>query len=351
MCCPTLRELPAPAKHKTGWPWTEEVERLPDKMPDGRPWPKISIVTPSYNQGQFIEETIRSVLLQGYPNLEYIIIDGGSTDNSVEIIKKYSPWLTYWVSEPDRGQSHAINKGLTHCTGEVFNWINSDDLLCPGALRAVATAWAKKAGTIIAGPVVDFKQDGTENVIVPNALTLQNFLSKKKARVNSWMWHQPGTYLPLSQVKEVGGLREDICFTMDHLLMIDLLETCEVVYIPETLARFRLHDNSKTTVVGHFQFGLERVEALRASDRFHKYVTTDELREENVSSLISCGAMARRSRQYALALKYIVKGILISPWLVMRELHRRKFFSRLFRKIGRMLLNASRVWGYQRHKT
>jgi len=351
MCCPTLRELPAPAKDKTGWPWTEESERLPDKMPDGRPWPKISIVTPSYNQGQFIEETIRSVLLQGYPNLEYIIIDGGSTDNSVEIIKKYSPWLTYWVSEPDRGQSQAINKGLAHCTGEVFNWINSDDLLCPGALRAVATAWAKKAGTIIAGPVVDFKQDGTENVVVPNALTLQNFLSRKKARVNSWMWHQPGTYLPLSQVKEVGGLREDICFTMDHLLMIDLLKRCKVVYISETLARFRLHDNSKTTVVGHFQFGLERVEALRASDRFYTSVMADELREENVSSLISCGAMARRSRQYALALKYIVKGILISPWLVMRELHRRKFFSRLFRKIGRMLLNAGRVWGYQRHKT
>jgi uncharacterized membrane protein YbaN (DUF454 family) len=93
------------------------------------------------------------------------------------------------------------------------------------------------------------------------------------------------------------------------------------------------------------------VEALRASDRFYTSVIADELREENVSSLISCGAMARRSRQYALALKYIVKGILISPWLVMRELHRRKFFSRLFRKIGRMLLNASRVWGYQRHKT
>ncbi len=351
MCCPTLKELPAPAKDKTGWPWTEEGERLPDKMPDGRPWPKVSIVTPSYNQGQFIEETIRSVLLQGYPNLEYIIIDGGSTDSSVEVIEKYSPWLTYWVSEPDRGQSHAINKGLAHCTGEVFNWINSDDLLCPGALRAVATAWAKKPGLIIAGPVVNFKQDGTENVIVPHALTLQNFLSIKMARANSWAWHQPGTYLPLSQVKGGGGLREDLHFSMDHLLMIVLLEKCKVVYISETLARFRLHENSKTIVIGYRQFDLERVEALRANDRSYTYVTTDELREDNVSLLITCGALARRNRRYALASKYIAKSILVSPWLVMRELHRRSFFSRLFRKLGRMFLNVSRVRDYQRHKT
>ena len=93
-------------------------------MPDGSDWPRISIVTPSYNQGQYIEETIRSILLQGYPNLEYIIIDAGSTDQTVEIIKKYEMFLSYWVSESDNGQAHAINKGLSLCTGEIFNWIN-----------------------------------------------------------------------------------------------------------------------------------------------------------------------------------------------------------------------------------
>ena len=142
MRCPTLRELPPPPPGTTGWPWTEESPQLPDTMPDGRPWPRISIVTPNYNYGQFLEETIRSVLLQGYPDLEYIIIDGGSTDNSVEIIKKYEPWLAYWVSEPDRGQSHAINKGFERATGEIMAWINSDDLYSPCAFGAVAKHFA-----------------------------------------------------------------------------------------------------------------------------------------------------------------------------------------------------------------
>ena len=109
MRCPTLNELAPPPLGKTGWPWTEESSQLPDTTPDGRPWPRISIVTPSFNQGQFIEETIRSVLLQCYPNLEYIIIDGGSIDESVDIIRRYEHRLAYWVSEPDRCQVHAIN--------------------------------------------------------------------------------------------------------------------------------------------------------------------------------------------------------------------------------------------------
>ena len=109
-------------------------------------WPKVSIVTPSFNQGHFIEETIRSVLDQDYPNIEYIIIDGGSTDDTVNVIKKYQGRLSYWESCRDRGQSHAINKGFEKCTGEIFNWLNSDDVLRPGSLRRIAERFVESPG-------------------------------------------------------------------------------------------------------------------------------------------------------------------------------------------------------------
>lgn len=151
MRCPTLAELPPPPPDKTGWPWTEETASLPETMPDGSPWPRISIVTPSYNQGQFIEETIRSALLQGYPNLEYIIIDGGSTDNSVEIIKKYESWLAYWVSEKDRGVYDAMNKAIKYATGDWLYFLGADDILV-NCLHKVSS-FLRRKDTIYYGDV------------------------------------------------------------------------------------------------------------------------------------------------------------------------------------------------------
>jgi len=123
------------------WPMTAPTGAAVAEPPLSRSWPKISIVTPSFNQGAYLEKTIRSVLLQGYPNLEYIIIDGGSTDQSVETVKKYEPWNFLWVSENDRGQSHAINKGLEKASGELLGWLNSDDYFLPGALFTLAAAY------------------------------------------------------------------------------------------------------------------------------------------------------------------------------------------------------------------
>lgn len=146
-------ELP-PGKlgENSGWPWvcTHDVITGINVLHEG--YPKISVVTPNYNGGEYIEKTIRSVLLQGYPNLEFIVIDGGSTDNSVDIIKKYEPWITYWVSEKDRGQSHALNKGFARCTGEIVNWLCSDDILLPNALFSIAEHFTKNPGVdVVAG--------------------------------------------------------------------------------------------------------------------------------------------------------------------------------------------------------
>lgn len=129
-----LRELPPPPVGRKGWPWTvESPSDAIDESTRGKPVPRLTVVTPSYNQGRFLEETIRSVLLQNHPNLEYLVMDGGSTDESAQVIERYKPWLSLSRSARDRGQAHAINLGLAPASGELLGWINSDDFYLPGA--------------------------------------------------------------------------------------------------------------------------------------------------------------------------------------------------------------------------
>jgi glycosyltransferase involved in cell wall biosynthesis len=125
---PSIKDLPPPPQGKRGWPWTVAATPWSTYQADGTEWPRLSVITPSYNQGAFLEATIRSVLLQGYPNLEYIIIDGGSSDESMAVIRKYERWLSHWVSEPDGGQTDALNKGIRQSKGMILGWINSDDM-------------------------------------------------------------------------------------------------------------------------------------------------------------------------------------------------------------------------------
>jgi glycosyltransferase involved in cell wall biosynthesis len=140
-----------PPANQQGWPWTEETPAgaFADPPPGG--WPKISIVCPSFQQGRYIEETIRSVLLQNYPAVEFIVMDGGSSDGTVVILQRYAPWLARWESQPDRGQSHAINKACDHATGEIIGWINSDDYYLPRAFATVARAYRANPRSLIYG--------------------------------------------------------------------------------------------------------------------------------------------------------------------------------------------------------
>jgi glycosyltransferase involved in cell wall biosynthesis len=238
---PTLDDLPSPPEDKTGWPWTEQTEPLPETQPDGAPWPKISVVTPSYNQGPFIEETIRSILLQGYPNLEYIVIDGGSTDESVEIIKKYDPWIDYWVSEEDNGQTHAINKGLNLCSGSIFNWINSDDFLSAGALKTIGGSMADV--DMLAGCAWCFGE-GKKWARETKNMDFKNML---KGFFGEGTYTQQGVWMKTQKVKECGGLDESFEYTMDQDLYYRYLRKYKrVMYINDRIAYFRHHENAKT---------------------------------------------------------------------------------------------------------
>ena len=185
-------------------------------------YPAISIVTPNYNQGKFLEKCIQTILSQDYPNFELIIIDGGSTDESVEIIKKYENKLTYWVSEKDEGQADAINKGLRHVTGEIFNWINSDDYLEPGALFKCAEAYKENpsaAGWIGGCRRID-SNGRVLNIIYPNGFDRENI-------GQNWygtQFYQPACFLSTKIVKEFNGLDKNLYIALDLDLWIRVLE-------------------------------------------------------------------------------------------------------------------------------
>lgn len=241
---PPAPELPACPEGRSGWPWERGAQGLPARQADGRAWPKISIVTPNFNYGRYLEETIRSVLLQAYPNLEYIVIDGGSTDGSVDIIRKYEAWIAHWESEQDRGQAHAINKGFARATGDLLMWINSDDLLLPGALWDIAAAYDGANETLIVADVVNFSEDGSEERMVQRGIKLENFAGIPE---KGFVWHQPGIIVPRSFYAAVGGLDEALHYVFDWDWMCRLLiHRPRVAYLHVFVARFRVHDASKT---------------------------------------------------------------------------------------------------------
>lgn len=243
MKCPTLSELPPPPPGKTGWPWTEESLKVTKKLDNDLEFPRISIVTPSYNQGQFIEETIRSVLLQGYPNLEYIIIDGGSTDNSIDVIKKYEKQLTYWVSEPDRGQSHAINKGFARCTGEIVAWLNSDDCFNEGILYKIARIFIQKPETnLITCPVRRITAEGKEITITYTPSTVyQNLFN--------WSTYMPqaGVFFRKEILDKIGYLDESLQIQMDYDLWFRFAKETDFFYCQDIAANIKIHPAAKTT--------------------------------------------------------------------------------------------------------
>jgi len=242
MRCPTLVELPPSLPGKTGWPWTEESPQLPNILPDGRPWPQVSIVTPSYNQGPFLEATIRAVLLQGYPNLNYIVMDGGSTDESVEIIRKYEPWLAYWVSKPDRGQSDAINKGFAQASGEIFGWLNSDDVYEPGALQHIARYFVSKPeSALLYGNGWYLDEHGNKT---HQCDWIRSFDHKLLLTFNFIL--QPAAFWRRSLWERTGALDVSCHWAMDWEWLIRATTSIQPDYLPVDLACWRIRPDIKT---------------------------------------------------------------------------------------------------------
>lgn len=208
--------------------------------------PKISIITPSYNQAQYIEQTILSVLQQNYENLEFIVIDGGSSDGSVDVIRRYESRLSYWVSEKDSGQAHAINRGLQRATGDIVAYINSDDVYLPGAFAAVVSHFEKHPGCQwVCGDTLVFGADGKGTQFV------RSDVPRSAAHCLSWAYvaPQPSMFWRRELLDE--GFQEHWRYCFDHELYVRLLlagHKCEHVPIP--LSAYRLHPTSKTVAEG-----------------------------------------------------------------------------------------------------
>lgn len=209
------------------------------------PYPKITVVTPSYNQAPFLEETIQSVLSQGYPDLEYIVMDGGSTDGSVEIIRKYEKRLAHWHSRPDEGQSDALRKGFMRSSGDILSWLNSDDTFAPGILVAVGEYFAFHPDIDVVYGNVDLVDPAGERMYTAYPLLDLRILVYENRFIP-----QQAMFWRRELYERVGGVNPKLHFAMDYeLTMKFLLARARVAKIPRVLASYRLHSTAKSTTI------------------------------------------------------------------------------------------------------
>lgn len=324
-----VRNLPSPNSDQLrNWPWHDLEDQHFSLQTNGLLWPKVTIVTPSFNQGQYLEETIRSVLLQGYKNLEYIIIDGGSADNSVEIIQKYEPWLAFWVSEPDDGQADAINKGFCRSTGEYLGWINSDDILYPGAISRVMDAFGAYPridlvyGDIVQGEKVDL----ASRPLLGRQLEFTEMLRTLQVPIP-----QQGSLWKRTVIERCGSLDARWHVVLDREFFTRIAQKCEILYLPGPLGFFRNHEQSKS-VSQHRRWLTELPQMyIEFFDRCDLPVNLRQLKGETMGAVyLTCASIALQCGEISRAAGYLAEACRADPLFVLRP-HARMKMTKLLR--------------------
>lgn len=229
-----LKTLPKALDMQNGWPYKTQTNPL--QYSSSIVWPKISIVTPSYNQAAFLEKTIRSVLLQNYPNLEYIIIDGGSTDNSIEILEKYAPFISYYQSEKDYGQSNAINLGFSLASGDYYAWINSDDFYLENVFNIVMKTFLTKKTEFIYGYSYNYKVSSNELELLKVIPFLDFFIRIPTLSQPSCFWK--------SNIHQ--AIWEDLHCSMDYELWVRMVKGKKRIRLKIPLSVAHVHEDAKT---------------------------------------------------------------------------------------------------------
>lgn len=204
---------------------------------------KITIITPSFQQGTFIEQTIQSVIAQEYPNVEHMIFDAGSTDQTLEIIKKYENHLHFWQSEPDKGQSDAINKGFSRATGEILTWLNSDDQLLPNALHRINQVFQENPEVfLVHGKTILFGSNRADFLHSSPDYDLE------KLYLAGLPFAQPSSFFRRQSILDYGFLDQSLHYAMDYDLFVRIALNHKILKINDTLSKYLIHENSKTTL-------------------------------------------------------------------------------------------------------
>jgi glycosyltransferase involved in cell wall biosynthesis len=211
--------------------------------------PKISIVTPSYNQGQFLEDTMLSVLGQNYPNLEYIVMDGGSTDSSAAIIKKHADKLTFWISKKDNGQASAINEGFSRATGDILMWLNSDDLLMPNVLHWIAGHTDTDTAEIQAGNCIHFKAEDNNSLTSWGSDIIRKGNTGELNKIDFII--QPASFWTRKAWEQTGPLNEEMHFTFDwDWFLRATRKNVKLHFVEKGIAMYRFHNTHKSSAGG-----------------------------------------------------------------------------------------------------